>query len=171
MLCPFGRTHNPDHRTCISCAKKGVKTCTTKKRKTRHENFQAYNKGNVLICTKDLRSPNDWTNRTSKNESDLGRKIYQGEKRAWKKMFRGTLFLWGRATGKRRLKVTRYVAQKGHFMKDRTNIEGSMKPLEDALTEEGVLLDDTEALMEREAPEQIVDSLFPRVEIEVEDVA
>ena len=85
-------------------------------------------------------------------------------------MFMGTIFLWGRATGKRRLRVTRYVAQKGHFMKDRTNIEGSMKPLEDALTEAGVLLDDEMALMEREAPRQIVDAVFPRVEIEVEDI-
>jgi hypothetical protein len=164
MNCEFGRTYNPEHRSCISCKAQGVSTCNTKKKKTRHENFQAYNKGKVLICTKDLRSPNDWTNK------EFGKRIYQGEKRAWKKMFMGTIFLWGRATGKRRLKVTRYVAQKGHFMKDRTNIEGSMKPLEDALTEEGVLLDDEMALMERESPRQIVDAVFPRVEIEVEDI-
>jgi len=163
MFCNL-RFYNSDHPTCRSCISQGANTCKPQKQKKVRKRYEAYQRGNVLVCTKDLRTPNDWTNK------EYGKRIYRGEREAWKRLFRGAFFIWGKPTGRRRLTVTRYVPGKNHFMKDRTNIEGSMKPLEDALVNMGILIDDKVEFLHREEPRQEVDKTFPRVEIEIEDM-
>ena len=82
----------------------------------------------------------------------------------------GTVFLFGKAEGKRRLTVTRYVPNRNWFMRDKTNREGSLKPLEDALVNLKVLIDDRDEWLERPDLIQEIDKEFPRVEILIEDI-
>lgn len=165
MLCTLRTDYDPNHPTCKSCQKQGVK-CDLKGRKKSRKQHHNFMKGNKCVCTRDLRTPNDWTNRMG----DHGRKVYSGYKKGWLRDLEYAAFAWGEAKGKRRLTVVRFVPNKSHLMKDKTNREGSLKPLEDALVTLGVLIDDCDTHMERPDLEQVVDKCFPRVEITVEDI-
>lgn len=165
MSCFLGRAYDVKHAACISCIRQGIKTCKqVKKRRAAQEIHTVVAEGKWLVCTKDLRTPNDWTNKM------YGKKIYRGERAAWEKQFRGTVHLWGKASGKRRLTVIRYVPDKRSLMKDKTNREGAMKPLEDALVNQGVLVDDKDEFLERAELRQEIDQARPRVAILVEDI-
>ena len=162
-LCQLGREYNPLHRTCKSCVAQGIKKCSQTK-KSRKLYTAGVNNG-AFVCTKDLRSPNYWTNK------QYGRRIYVGEPAQWERLLMGTVYLFGKAQGKRRLTVTRFVPNRNWFMKDKTNREGSLKPLEDALVNLGVLIDDRDEWLDRLDLIQEIDKEFPRVEILIEDLA
>lgn len=91
---------------------------------------------------------------------------YQSYKREWRKVLAGTWALWGTATGKRTLIVTRYVASQGHMIVDSDNRIGAIKPVKDLLVEMGVLTDDTDADVSFEV-RQFIDKSNPRTEIEI----
>jgi hypothetical protein len=165
MNCFLGRVYDDKHATCISCIRAGEKTCKqVKKKRKAHDIHTVMAEGKWLMCTKDLRTPNDWTNKM------YGKKIYRGERSAWEKQFRGIIHLWGKASGKRRLTVIRYVPDKRYLMKDKTNREGAMKPLEDALVNQGVLVDDRDEFLERADLRQEIDPARVGVAILVEDI-
>lgn len=169
MGCSIGRAiFDPQHPTCRSCQKQDI---GCRKPKAAKPPLQVYPIGNRLVVTKDLRTPNDWTGAPN------GKAIYRRERSEWGKILQGTrrkmgaaLILWGKATGKRRLTVIRYTRRPQDFIKDVTNREGSLKPLEDALVKAGVLIDDRDEFMERPPLRQEVDARFPRVEIILEDL-
>jgi hypothetical protein len=94
------------------------------------------------------------------------RHVYLNYKKEWERVLTGTWALWGRAAGKRRLIVTRYVASEGHLVADRDNLVGAIKPLKDLLVKSGVLRDDTDNDVEFEV-QQFIDRVNPRTEIEV----
>lgn len=162
-LCRMGREYNPSHRTCRSCERQGIKVCKQTK-KPRKIHTTGINNG-AFVCTKDLKSPNYWTNKQN------GRRIYQGERKAWERVLVGAYYLFGPAKGKRRLTVTRFVPNRNHFMRDKTNREGSLKPLEDALVNLKVLVDDRDEFLDRLDLKQEIDPGHPRVEILIEDIA
>jgi hypothetical protein len=160
--CPFGRPLDEMHPTCVSCRRQQIncrQTSHARLHKKQKQPVSSYPVGEKLICIKDLRTPNDWTNK------EHGKLIYARERREWEKCLRGSLFLWGKATSKRYLMVTRYIRDARDLIRDQTNREGALKPLEDALVRAGVLVDDRDEFLVREPLKQEIDRSFPRVEI------
>ena len=72
-----------------------------------------------------------------------------------------------KATGRRRLTITRYVRSRRYLL-DRGNFIGGCKPLLDAAIRQGLILDDREEHLD-DRYEQKVDAT-PRVEVLVEDL-
>lgn len=72
-----------------------------------------------------------------------------------------------KATGRRRLTITRYVRSRRYLL-DRGNFIGGCKPLLDAARLQGLIVDDTEALLDDHYVQKI--DADPRVEILVEDL-
>ena len=175
MSCFIGRVYDPKHATCASCPEISD-ACTRGARKARRSAEQktraAYaaspatiGGAKALIVTgKDLRTPNDWTNKQN------GQRIYTRERQEWERLLRGVIHYWGKQSPiqKRRLTITRYVTDARHLMRDRTNLEGACKPLEDALKAVGVIYDDDQHYLLRDTPRQEIGA--PRVEIILEDV-
>lgn len=172
MICNFGRTYNPDHRTCISCEKKGIKTCKTKKKVVRRNlnivTPKTEGDRKTLICQLDLPSVNKWHNKKN------GDRIYRKERDKWVNIFcfHGKRF-WGKHQKKRRkLTVVRHVPDKRYLIRDITNREGAFKPLEDALTISEIIVDDAETWLERPPLQQTINPALGQVvtEISIEDL-
>lgn len=119
---------------------------------------RSWTRGAVFSTTKPLHSMNHWHGRP--------RHIYLQYKNEWRKVLAGTWALWGKATGKRTLIVTRYVASQGHLIKDDDNRIGAIKPVKDLLVDMGVLIDDTSEHVVFDV-RQLIDRENPRTEIEV----
>ena len=160
-----------DHPTCRSCQRQGV-VCQKpkrKKRRSQHSSGVVLIDGiNVLVCQTDLRSPNDWNNSLKAHE------IYAGEKRKWKRLFRNIKYVWGtqRPGIRRKLQVTRRVPNGNFLIKDFGNRVFTLKPVEDALKEAKVIIDDAEEYLESLPPAQVVDPGLkePMVEIRLTDI-
>lgn len=161
-ICPVGRTsRDPEHRTCAGCIRRGLDGCRPKRRRVEPPTVHWLN--GKVVCTRDLRTPNDWTNKQG------GDRIYRSERRAWQKLIEPLSLLWGKPLGRRHLRVTRYVRDGRSLYRDETNREGSLKPLEDALVRLGVLIDDRDEYLSRDPLRQEIDAAWPRVEIEITD--
>jgi Holliday junction resolvase RusA-like endonuclease len=156
MLCPVGRSYNPDHATCRTCridCKKPVKV------------RKAFNSGPAgpgrWATTLDLTSPNEWTNKNH------GKVIYNRVKREWRKsILRADLHL-GVAHGMRRVEIVRFIYSLRHRM-DKDNLYGSVKPLLDCLKAVRVILDDGPDFISLDVRQEIG---APRVEITVINIA
>lgn len=169
MSCPVGRLFNEKHVTCQACLRQignclGTKKNIVNKAKNIKIKYNAYPVGNKMICLKDLRTPNDWSNKNN------GKFIYRNERNSWEKLLINSIYLWGKPIGKRRLEVVRYVKRSQDMIKDITNREGAFKPLEDALKRVGVIIDDRDEFLERLPLEQKIDISFQRVEILLLDI-
>ena len=114
------------------------------------------------MTTAYLESLNAWNNKP--------RQHYVRERKKWQRVFEGTLFLWGRGVGRRKLVVVRRVSSAQQLIKDRDNLVGSLKPCKDILTRIGVLRDDSDIWLEFEIS-QDVDKTYPRVEFQVTDIS
>lgn len=162
-MCYVGRAYDPGHRTCRSCETQGARTCATRKRPRRAQAaLGTITEAGVLVVYRDLRTPNAWTNK------DRGNLIYRAERKAWERACAPLPHVLGIATGRRLLRVVRVVPDQRHLIRDETNRQGALKPLEDALVRLGVLLDDADEFLTRELV-QVIDRDRPRVEIRVED--
>lgn len=162
--CPIGRVaHDPRHPTCASCERQGARTCATKRRASPSRPAPAHLEGRRLVVYRDLRTPNAWTNK------ERGHLIYRSERRAWERACAALPHVVGMATGRRLLSVNRVVPDRRYLIRDETNRQGAMKPLEDALVRLGVLLDDADQHLEREMFETISHGHCPRVEITIEE--
>jgi|GEM_PF-2865835 len=169
----FRDTPDPNHTVCISCKKAGVRCPKARKGRSkprrRHSSGPIERDGRVImLCRTDLRTPNDWNNRT------LGQQTYLGERQKWTRLFRNVVHLWGpQPEGvRRRLTVTRIVPDRRFLIKDFDNRIFALKPLEDALKVAGVLTDDAEKYLEALPPRQRVDPACkePVVEVILEDI-
>jgi hypothetical protein len=160
VICPFGRTFNPEHPTCRSHLRQGG-TCQQKdRRKVRKAVTSGMAGPGRWMTTLDLMSPNAWANKQN------GRRVYSGCKREWKKALSGAEYHLGRAHGMRRVEIVRYVASRGHLM-DKDNAYGGCKPLLDCLTALGVLIDDDLTHLDLVVRQEIG---TPRVEITVKEI-
>lgn len=166
-MCWIGRDHyDANHPTCVSCRKQGV-ACRKPKAATKRPPLSSgvamRDGGPVLICETDLRTPNDWNNKLN------AQKIYMGEKRKWVRLFRNIFYIWGaQQEGSRRvLEVTRRVPDRRFLIKDFGNRVFTLKPLEDALKEAGVIIDDSEDFLESVPPIQVVDNTLKSTVVEV----
>lgn len=109
------------------------------------------------------------------SQNILARKFKQPY--AYKKL-RDTLESWlmvGRtnhripkATGRRRLTITRY-AKHERYLLDRGNFVGGCKPLLDAAIRQGLIIDDKEVHLD-DVYEQQIDAKRPRTELRIEDL-
>jgi Holliday junction resolvase RusA-like endonuclease len=175
MLCDIGRVYDPKHATCRTCpeqsdacrrgAKKQRRAAVEKERSSFTASPVIIDGAKAIIVTgKDLRTPNDWTNKKN------GQRVYVRERKEWERLLSGVIFWWGHQRNgvKRRLSITRYVARADHLMKDRTNLEGACKPLEDALKLAGVIIDDNQKYLLRDTPHQDIGD--PRIIISLEDM-
>ena len=72
-----------------------------------------------------------------------------------------------KATGRRKLTITRYAKSKRYLL-DRGNLVGGCKPLLDAAIQMGLIMDDKEELLD-DHYEQEVCAKRPRTEVEVTD--
>jgi hypothetical protein len=134
-MCPFGRAFNEVHVTCRSClASTGKCTNPNKKRIAPPPVVNTWNEGKTLYTTLFVHGLNRWNN---KNRSH-----YYAVRKSWEAVLAGTVFLWGRAKGKRLLTVTRTVKNKSHLITDHDNLVGCLKPIKDVLTRQGVFIDD-----------------------------
>ncbi len=153
----FGRTYDPEHPVCVSCERQEGKCSQRHKRGKQRMSLpvrpETIEGRRILICDCDLDSPNKWTNKAQ------GRQIYKGIRQRWERQLMAHAKPWfgKHKNRKRRLTITRYVPTKAHLMRDTTNIEGSPKPLEDALVNLGVLKDDAQQWLERLPVKQSVD--------------
>lgn len=158
-ICKVGRSFDPAHVSCISCVKQLGACAEGKKTRRVTEAPRFWTRGDILVCVNmPLRSMNHWHGRP--------RYVYQSYKAEWRKILAGTWALWGKATGKRHLVITRYVASEGHLIKDADNRVGAAKPVKDLLVENGVLLDDTDNDVSFEVL-QFIDKANPRTTIEI----
>ncbi len=154
--CLRGYNYDARHATCLSCVRQ-LGHCKAKTpRRTVAIDHQWWTSGDILVTTKPLLSMNSWHGKKPH--------VYLSYKREWSKILTGTWALWGKATGKRELKVRSYVRHEGHLIKDADNRIGAIKPLKDILVSNGVLLDDTDKLVTFTV-EQFVGE--PRTELEV----
>ena len=160
-ICVFGRSQKDlTHPVCKSCQDQG-ETCTVNSKEAKQRqrslptNVRHDTTGGVksLTCFTDLRTPNDWTNKKN------GQKIYRKEREHWFKIMNshGIMFWGSGKSKKRRMSVTRYVPDERHLYRDRTNEEGSMKPLEDAMVRAGIFHDDERKWLDRLPLKQVVD--------------
>lgn len=155
IRCPVGRPFDLAHATCRSCTI-SCRERTGKKHRPPALPIQTCVVGNRLITTLYLSSLNAWNNRP--------RYLYTNERKKWERVLRGAEHIWGRATGKRTLLILRLVPSRKHLLSDFDNLIGSTKPVKDVLTRSGVLLDDSDDLLEFEV-RQDVDRDNPRTEI------
>lgn len=156
--CQVGRWFDASHPTCVSCVKQ-LGPCGRKVKKSRGPvPVRIWYHGAVFVCTKYLYSLNYWHGKA--------RHVYSRYRKEWETVLAGTWALWGKADGKRSLLVRRYVAYEKDLVCDRDNLVGALKPVKDVLVRSGVLLDDTDELVEFDI-QQAIDRGNPRVEIEV----
>jgi len=120
---------------------------------------RTWHEGTTLITTQYLSSLNAWNNKP--------RYHYTAERKAWEAVLAGTVFLWGRAKGKRILTVRRLVKNRNGLIKDRDNLVGSLKPIKDILTRMGVFVDDSDEFLTFSIEQAV--SKNPRVELTVEN--
>ena len=113
-----------------------------------------------FCTTKYLYSLNHWHGRPLA--------VYLDYKKQWRKVLTGSVFLWGRAKGKRFLSVRRIVRSANHLIKDRDNLEGAVKPIKDLLVSEGVLLEDEDSHVRFEISQEV--GKVEHVRIFVEDL-
>lgn len=166
----FRQAYSTNHPVCVSCQQSGV-VCGKKARRVKkvkgqriHHSGPEHRGGlKVMVCHTDLRTPNDWNNKID------SRLIYLGERSKWTRLFRNVLHLWGpQPQGvRRRLSVTRIVPNRRFLMKDLDNRFFSLKPLEDALKINGVLIDDAEEFLETLPPRQEIDPQRQETVVEV----
>jgi hypothetical protein len=161
MRCPVGRTYDSKHVTCISCEKQLGKCSSRKKKKTLPIPTTSHTDGNKLVTTQYLYSLNKWNNKP--------RFHYVAVRRSWEKVLYNSVYLFGRATGKRLLVIKRIVPSKKHLIKDRDNLFGSIKPIKDILTKQGVFIDDSDNFLSFEISQE-VSKTDPRVELTVTDL-
>lgn len=159
-MCPFGRTYSASHATCRSCEVQQGPCKAKPKKRAQAVTVRTWHEGMALITTQYLASLNAWNNKP--------RYHYTAERKAWEAVLSGTVFLWGKAKGKRRLTVKRLVKNRSGLIKDRDNLIGALKPMKDILTRMGVFVDDSDEFLFFSI-EQGVDK-NPRVEITVGDV-
>lgn len=166
---------DPNHPTCRSCQRQEVPCQAPSRGRKKRVGRQQHSSGfvekdgaMVLVCQTDLRSPNDW------NNSLHAHKIYAGEKRKWVRLFRNAFYIWKEQTPgiRRRLSVTRLVPNRRYLIKDFGNRVFTLKPIEDALKQAGVIIDDSEDYLDSRPPEQVVDPSLPEpvVEIRLDDI-
>ena len=162
MICPFGRSLDSSHASCISCQRQALAVCQKPKREKTAALVRTWNEGRLLVTTAYLFSSNHWHGRP--------RGVYLAERRKWDSVFTGTWALWGKqGVEKRRVLVRRYVESKAGLIKDQDNRSGAMKPVLDALRRRGVLRDDTEADVSFDIQQEVVPFGSGRVEVEVLD--
>lgn len=157
MNCVFGRTYDEHHPTCRSCRRQGI-VCSKPKKAKASDLIRTWNSGQTLITTAYLDSLNAWHGRP--------RYVYTRIRKKWESVLFGTVHLWGRPEGRRRLQVRRFVKSSREMILDRDNLVGALKPLKDTLVRFGVLADDTDADVVFDI-DQFVDRANPRVEVEV----
>lgn len=172
-LCPFGREEDQTHPTCKSCAAQDIPCPSSgagvsRLRKQAHAPQLTYplerDGRKVLMSTAEVVSPNTWVNKR------FAMRIYAGERKKWERALSGAVYFFGpHDNRKRELIVRRIVNDRRRFLPDKTNREGAMKPLEDALVKLGVLRDDRDKWLFRHDLIQEVDKANPRTEIEVID--
>lgn len=159
-MCPFGRAYDPNHVTCRSCEQQqGPCPCKPSRKRRAPAPVRTWHEGKTLLTTQPLASLNAWNNKP--------RYHYLKQRKAWEKTLAGTVFLWGRAQGKRRLTVKRIVQGRNGLIKDRDNLVGGLKPIKDVLTRMGVFVDDSDEYLTFEIIQGV--DKAPRVEITVED--
>lgn len=156
-MCPVGRVFDPEHPVCRSCQRQGV-VCQKPKKAKASESIRTWHCGRVLTTNAYLDSLNAWHGRP--------RYIYTKIRKKWESVLFGTIHLWGRSEGRRKLAVRRFVKSEKCLIADRDNLVGAIKPLKDTLVRFGVLLDDTDLDVEFSVV-QFVDRDNPRTEIEV----
>ena len=175
FVCRIGRPHKDlQHPTCRSCQAAGVK-CGVAEVKGQRKHYQSWveerDGKKVLVCTFDLKSLNAHVNKAN------GAQIYRGFKATWQRLLgyrkdgKGSnialLFFGPHRNRRRRLEVVRYIKSRRQSM-DETNLQGSLKPIEDTLVLAGVLKDDRREWLDRVPPLEKIDKENPRVEITVE---
>lgn len=164
MPCPVGRTFDPLHATCGSCPVDCHKGGTKRTRKTggRSETVNTAFNGRTLVTTARIEGLNKWNNKD--------RHAYLMERQKWKRILNcGAVYVWGIAKGRRRVTVTRYVANRTGLIRDADNLASCLKPVKDVMTRMQLLIDDSMEFMDSDVFQQI-DSSFPRTEILVEDI-
>ena len=175
FLCRFGRPNKDlHHPTCRSCQAAGIK-CGAAEVKGKRKSYRSWveerDGKKILVTNFDLKSLNTHVNKAN------GAQIYRGFKATWQRMLgyrkdgKGSniaLLIFGpHRNKKRRLEVIRYIKSRKSSM-DETNLQGSLKPIEDALVLAGVLKDDKREWLDRVPPVERIDKENPRVEITVE---
>lgn len=157
--CPVGRVRNDESVVCRSCLRQGI-PCPEKpgKKKRVKSEVRTWYYKDLIVTTKFLHGLNRWNNKNREN--------YVYEREAWKRIFKNVVMLWGKAEGKRYLQVKRIVANRQSLITDRDNLIGALKPLKDALTKQGVFIDDSDEFLTFDI-DQGVDPSLPRVEIRV----
>lgn len=164
MTCSLGRrTRDDAHPVCQSCQRHsiqcGSRHPSPKSSKARTvTTVETRSDGPVLVVRGlPLKTLNDY----------LGdRYAYGDHRRAWGSALAGAAGTFPAQPGVALLRVRRIVARKQGFIRDETNLQASLKPLEDALVSAGALVDDSITLLRREIV-QLTDKRDPRVEIEV----
>jgi len=160
VICPFGRSFNAAHASCVSCQRQALVVCQKPKRQSGPVVLRTWHEGRELLTTAFLYSSNHWHGRP--------RGVYLAERKKWEGVFTGTWALWGKqGAEKRAVTVRRFVESKAGLIKDQDNKSGAMKPVLDALRKHGVLRDDTEADVSFTVHQEVVPAGSGRVEIEV----
>ncbi len=155
----FRDRFDPQHPVCASCERQRG-PCRRKKAKGYKAPVRTWPEGKTLVTSFLAPGLNAWNNKP--------RLHYLKVRKQWEAILTGTVFLWGKAQGKRRLTLKRVVTSRAHLIKDDDNLEGALKPIKDVLTREKVLIDDSPEYLER----NITQTLGPeqRTELTLEDL-
>jgi len=165
MVCPVGRSFDPDHPTCRSHQRQGA-TCQQRAK----SKAKRYAGGPIVVAgrrgwmtTYDLQSANSHVNRRN---AEL---VYRGIKRTWTRLLRNAVLHFGPAAGRRRrIEIVRHIPSRRWAM-DEENLWASTKPLVDALVKQGIFVDDSRDWLERLPPREEI-NLSNRVEIFIDDI-
>jgi len=149
--CPRDK-YDQQHPTCRSCeAKTGPCTKGRKRRAKAHDvTVKTWHEGTTLHTTLFVHGLNRWNNKERSN--------YRAVRKAWSQVLAGTVFLWGKGTGKRLLTVHRIVTSKAHLIKDDDNLQGCLKPIKDVLQrQEKVLIEDSREFLQTDIIQTVGD--------------
>lgn len=108
---------------------------------------RTWHEGKTLHTTQFLPGLNAWNNAPAWK--------YKRVKREWRTVLTGTVFLWSKATGKRRLTIRRIVARPQDLIQDDDNLQGCRKYLQDILKEQGVIIDDDRHHLEVDISQEV----------------